>query len=272
VRIRTWSNPELARKLQLAGVIPQNSLVCEQTNETIVIRQDDELVGSRVMVTEDGATCYILSVTISSNLPSPFPISGYSLDVPWPNSAIQWVMEAKRNSKGRRCYRLPSFDYDFRRAEVLNHRKPTLRRGQRLTGLLLGVSLSPVPPSYAFGQLIPVTLTVTDEFDRSFSQEIQLFVDTSAKLVSKKWRKRPSIMDLIDSPRRVEYQQPSETLTSMRNVNCRHQQEQCSADPSVDAADLYESTGSQAGGTGSRLHPRASVINQHCGRALEEAQ
>jgi hypothetical protein len=190
---------DLERELKAAGVISLEVMNLDSIGE-IAIRQDSALCSTRVLETKVGITCFVLDVTITSSLSTAFPLRDYSLEVPWENPNFYWVPDPRERDPRIRSYQLPDCDLAFARKQVLNHRLPTIMPYQRLRGVLLGMSLDPIPSCYASGAVLLAKLLVTDEVNRSFSGELLLQVDRTARLTSKRVMKRQRLFDQPDKP------------------------------------------------------------------------
>jgi hypothetical protein len=82
-------------------------------------------------------------------------------------------------SSRERCYRLID-GTNFDRTEVLNHRvgdAGRLRYGNQIQGLLLAQSFDRLPDCYKSGSVVPVVLSITDQFGDVSQSTIRLQVE-----------------------------------------------------------------------------------------------
>ena len=93
--------------------------------------------------------------------------------------------------------------------QVINHCadvRQTLRLGQSISGLLLGVSMEPIPDEFRTGRYVTATVVIEDQFSREYRAEVSLFINKQEKYrrrVSSVIRRRGGLFekrDRITSP------------------------------------------------------------------------
>jgi len=114
-----------------------------------------------------------------------WPLNAYVLDDPaFSNSACN-------------LYRLLNGE-KFHRNEVLNHRlegEGRLGCGNVMEGLLLAESLRPVPSNYMNQSLMPLCLSITNQFDEVQKLEVEIQVERIAVRVRPRPERRNTLYD-----------------------------------------------------------------------------
>jgi hypothetical protein len=84
----------------------------------------------------------------------------------WPDTTIELLEDPKHDAKYPGFYHLPGDSERFLREDVVNHRiiNSSLRRGDIRAELLLAVGSRP-PDLYKHHDVVPITLTVVDQWD-----------------------------------------------------------------------------------------------------------
>jgi hypothetical protein len=137
------------------------------SNGGVTIRQYDAPYERGIRELSSGRVAYVLPVFIRRDDPGRTIIRDCSLDVPWDDS-IEWLEEDKRRNRGWYTFWKNSYPpmHEYAREIVLNHRMIcTLWRGAFREGLLLAVGKVRPPETYRDGDIIPITLTILDQWD-----------------------------------------------------------------------------------------------------------
>jgi hypothetical protein len=189
---------EQERRIRAAGVpIASESKMSEMPE--LLIRQRFDAYESTVFDTTGGAGL-ILPLTITSNMPI-FVLSGVDIRLDsWPDF---WFRPLEENASGE----WPHYQFygqsgrKFDREDCLNRflpRQKEFRRSQVVCGLLLGLSLEPMPGN--IGQCEPLrgTIKIYDQFEHEHSAAISLRADRMTARVVKPNPKRRRLFDCPD--------------------------------------------------------------------------
>ncbi len=154
----------------------------------VQITQASDLIASRISPLECGPTALNLDLEIVSNLPGILTVYDFRLEFPWPTEPITWLPDPAEDVPPEKFYSFASHpSFVFPRASAINHlfRKKKFRRGDLLSGLLLGQSRTPVPERFAHGQTLSAKLSLVDTIGRCFSGDFRLFLDRSDQLAQR---------------------------------------------------------------------------------------
>jgi hypothetical protein len=172
---------DMTRQLVVAGFLPvyaQDAAITHPAPDWLLISQ----VGGDSVFDLDGGggTGCILDLHVAVDRPA-FSIWRWELDLLWKDPKFQWVPEPQGGKYPDNMYRIPGCQaLEYSRNRVINHRRK-LGRGNCLDGLLLGFSFVSIPDFYHHGASIDARLVLVDEMENSYSKQIQLYVDRSAK-------------------------------------------------------------------------------------------
>jgi hypothetical protein len=177
------------RELEESGIPlePLEFRVGVNSNGGMTIRQYDTPYESGIRELRSGRVAYVLSVFIRRNDPGRTIIRNCSLDVPWDDS-VEWLEEDKSGNRGWYTFWENSYppQHEYARGRVLNHRLIcTLSRGAFREGLLLAVGKMRPPETYCDGDIIPITLTILDQWDCKRSAIFKLRLERCPALVKK---------------------------------------------------------------------------------------
>jgi hypothetical protein len=173
------------------------------------IRQVGDLISTRAIELDCGATVYTIDLQIVSDLPGVTTLFAFALDLPWEDPHFYWLSDPIEANPLESFYRVPGCDgLEYGRELVLNHRvasRGTLRRGNFLEGLLLGFGGASLPEFYRHGSTFAAKLVIFDQFDHRFESEVTFWTDRMVSIDragSKKNRpsrsERRSILDQCD--------------------------------------------------------------------------
>lgn len=170
----------IARKLQHLGIPLEYD---EKKNPPpVLICQVGGLLENSVFSLKGGGMGVILNVSITSDLPN-FAISRFELGLPWTDPNFRWLTDPAENSTaGVSAYWFPGTQLFFDHDIVLNHRSTictNLPRGHSIEGLLLGLGYETIPAELPHGKTVPAFLTVVDQYEQQYSQELELWIDRS---------------------------------------------------------------------------------------------
>ena len=138
-------------------------------------------------------TAYVIHVRIVSNLPGPFAISSFRLELPWGNPHMVLLDDPAEHVPPSNFYRFPGRSpVFFRRKEVLNHRdniRFELLRGHALQGFVLWYADEPIPEDYVHGDDVPSFIVIVNQFGREYRGTVSLHIDRTCRLIPKVPRK-----------------------------------------------------------------------------------
>jgi hypothetical protein len=139
------------------------------------------------------ATVYVIHLRIVSNLPGPFAISSYRLEVPWGHTTVL-LADPRESYPPSNSYRfLGDYPMSFGRNEVLNRLddvRRTLSRGYPLQGVLLWYADEPIPENYLHGEDIAAFVFVVNQWGREYPGTLSLYIDRTRTLAPKRPRIR----------------------------------------------------------------------------------
>lgn len=155
---------------------------CSDATSGLLVSQNEGCTESRVFDFY-GAAAYILSVTITINLPR-FAITGFDLSLPW-EGYVWWLADPLARAARSPLYRFDR-DYilDYDRCLVLNHLADVRRlwkRGESPKGYLLGVGNDPIPERFEQGAIIPAFLIVHDQYGTAHRSPVSLWTDRTGR-------------------------------------------------------------------------------------------
>ncbi len=182
-RNRTPQEAAAARRLQDLGTPLEFD---EDQCKFVFIRQCGSQDENSALELRCGAMNYIISLSITSGLPN-LGISYIDLTLPWSDPNFYWLDDPGETGGSAANYKLPGTNLWYSFNEVLNHRinlSRTLRRGSTIQGLLLGFG-GRMPREFKHGMDVPARLTVVDQFDNEYPQEVELRIDRSEGLLRK---------------------------------------------------------------------------------------
>lgn len=174
------------RRLQDLGV----PLEVGDQSDFVVIRQVAE---SSALELTCGATGFIIDVRITSKFAN-FSISDIDLFLPWPNPGFSWLPDPAEMGDAATGYKFTSTDAPYVYSSVINHYinpRLALGRGCPIQGLLLGFGLTPIPAGFKHGMFVPAGLTVVDQFDNEYRQEVDLRIDRLVGQRSRRTKRKP---------------------------------------------------------------------------------
>jgi hypothetical protein len=185
----------------------------EGTPPPVLIRQLGGVLENSAFSLPCGATVVMLYISITNDLPN-FAISRFELGLPWSDPNFWWLEDPEYSSPARVSeYRFPGTKDCFARNTVLNHRSDiskNLRRGQSIEGFLLGFGFKKIPPEL-YGKMVPAFLTVVDQFEQAYSEEIDLSIqrpDAHAVANRSKKKRKP----IFENPDPVPFSVKRELL------------------------------------------------------------
>jgi hypothetical protein len=178
---------DLARQIRDAGIQvhigEDDEEKSRNSSSGLLIRQVNGQLDSRAFDLR-GATAFIIDVVITFKI-SGFAFAGFDLKLPW-NGPFRWLDEPVEVVDYPAVYRFGGrYAPEFEKDEVLNHRADVQRiwsQGDSLKGVLLGIGDEPIPEQVKHGMMIPVSLTVYDQFWQEYHSSISLWADRSEKL------------------------------------------------------------------------------------------
>lgn len=136
-------------------------------NGGMTIRQFDAPYENGIRELRSGRVAYVIPIFIRRDEPGKTIIRNLSLHVPWDDS-IEWLDEGTGRNLGWYTFSKQTDPpiHEYARNTVLNHRITcTLSRGDIREGLLLAVGHVRPPEIYRDGGIIPITLTILDQWD-----------------------------------------------------------------------------------------------------------
>jgi hypothetical protein len=127
---------------------------------------------------------YVFPLRITNHSYARLQVCGFRAGMQW-NRRLFLLAEPQRPSPEVDGYRLQS-GRTFPRGEVLNHRIGEcggLAPGESMEGVLLGFQIfGRIPFDYLHGTFAPTTISVFDQFGRSYRSEIEVRIDRSATM------------------------------------------------------------------------------------------
>jgi hypothetical protein len=177
----------LARRIRAAGVAIHIAEDDEKgscmPSDGLIIRQQGGVPDSTAFEFE-GGTGYIIDLAITVNLPS-IAIADFDLELPWEKICFRWLPDPLELGDSSMPYRFTGKNsLAYGRDQVINHFadvRQTLRHGQSISGLLLGISNDPITDEFRQGTLVPGTVIIVDQFSREYRAEVRLFINRRAK-------------------------------------------------------------------------------------------
>jgi hypothetical protein len=116
----------------------------------------------------DGRVAYVLPVFMRRERPGKTVVREITLHAPWDDS-IEWLTEGEKRNRGWYTF-ARDIPQQYPRHAVVNHRlRCTLAPGDMREGLLLGVGRLRPPKNYRDGEIIPISLSVLDQWDAELS-------------------------------------------------------------------------------------------------------
>jgi hypothetical protein len=187
-----------ARRMRAAGILlhiaedDENGHMALPTG--LRIRQVGGLIESSAFDIAPIGTGYRVSLRITSNLPGAFAISHFGLELPWKDSAPNWLEDPIEFEADPSLYRFPGkHPLEYPREMVINHSARVTRmwsRGQSICGYLLAFG-GPMPDTVKHGEMVPAIVNVVDQFDRKYSSSIYLWADRAEKFQRGSQKKAP---------------------------------------------------------------------------------
>ncbi len=138
-----------------------------------------------------GGTGYMLNLEITSDVPGLFVNRYFSLDLPWQDPQFYWLPDPADSGTKWDLYVVPGTKIEYPRNLVINHRtgaRGKLRRGDILDGLLLGMGFKPIPDCFRHGTSVEGMLSLVDQFGRSHSSEVSLWINRSVTMDRARWK------------------------------------------------------------------------------------
>jgi hypothetical protein len=121
----------------------------------------------------DGRVAYVLPVFMRRDRPGKTVVREITLHVPWDDS-IEWLREGEKRNRGWYTF-ARHIPQQYARHAVVNHRlRCTLAPGEMREGLLLGVGRVRAPEHYRDGEIIPISLSVLDQWDAELSITVKM--------------------------------------------------------------------------------------------------
>lgn len=123
-------------------------------------------------------------------------IIAWHLELPWATTRFEWLPDPREIKAQYMSYSFPGTEMSFERQTVLNHRaQRTLRHGDTLEGLMLGVLYDPFPESIQHGTRFYVRLKLYDQFDGIHVGRFNTWVQRTSTFDKKmKQRKKVDLM------------------------------------------------------------------------------
>jgi len=133
----------------------------------LTVRAGRDRWRSEIRELKNGRFAFILPVFVRRDRPGKTIICDAWIETSWPDTSIEWLDDPEQEEKHPGYFNLPGDTERFLREEVLNRRfiSRTLARGDIRSGLLLAVGSRP-PDIYKDKDLVPITFTVMDQWDR----------------------------------------------------------------------------------------------------------
>jgi hypothetical protein len=149
----------------------------------LLIRQEIDVGSQVIMELAGGRAGYILKCFIRQDLPGNTTITDFWLELPWPDSHIEWLPDPAQEESIFAPYTFSCGGWPYPRTDVLNHRlKGVLARGEVRNGLLLGIGWTRPPKTYPHGTKIMATLHIIDQWDRTHSAPFEMYLHRLRKL------------------------------------------------------------------------------------------
>ena len=171
---RTPRQAAEARKLQNLGVPLE---IHEDESKFVLIRQCGVC---SAFESAFGTTGLMFDISITSALPK-LGILSIDARLPWPDPTFHWLTDPAEAERQARGYEYPGthlqFDYDIAINHYINNISRSIPCGGSIQGLLLGISDFSIPPQFGHGIIVPAGLTVVDQFDNPYYQEVDLSID-----------------------------------------------------------------------------------------------
>jgi hypothetical protein len=183
----TSDNLALARRIRAAGVAIHIAEDDEKgscmPSDGLIVRQLGGLPDSTAFEFE-GGTGYIIDLAITVNLPI-IAIADFDLELPWEKISFRWLQDPLELGDFSTPYRFTGKNsLAYERGQVINHFadvRQTLRQGQSISGLLLGISNDPITDEFKTGTLVPATVVISDQFLRKYRADVRLFINKQEK-------------------------------------------------------------------------------------------
>ncbi len=179
---RTPRQAAEARKLQNLGVPLE---IHEDEPKFVLIRQCGIC---SAFESACGTTGFIFDISITSGLPK-LGILSIDVRLPWPDATFHWLTDPAEAERQARGYEYPGtrirFDYNIAINHYINICR-SIARGGSIQGLLLGIGNFSIPPQFRHGMIVPAGLTLIDQFDNPYHQEVALSIDRLASMTGRK--------------------------------------------------------------------------------------
>jgi len=121
----------------------------------------------------DGRVAYVLPVFMRRDRPGKTVVRQITLHAPW-DDLIEWLTEGEKRNRGWYTFDR-NIPQQYARHSVVNHRlRCTLAPGDMREGLLLGVGRVRPPENYRDGEIIPISLSVLDQWDAELSVTFEM--------------------------------------------------------------------------------------------------
>jgi len=174
----------LAGRMRAVGV----PLDLKEFKEPLIIRQFRDpgvnSFSSGYLTSQCIGSVIISYVQVISAAHQLITISGFELSAPWKDVPLT-LLPDPADDFSPQTYRFLGHDASqFDRSQVIPQ-SGTLRHGQTMEGFLLAIDYDPLPSSFTQGSVIPLRLTIADQFDRLFSKELFFSVDRTAEAKAK---------------------------------------------------------------------------------------
>jgi hypothetical protein len=107
------------------------------------------------------------------------------LKLPWEKINFRWLPDTLESFDDSTLYKFAGKNsLAYERDQVLNHHadvRQILQHGRSILGLLLGISMEPIPDEFRTGTLVPATVVIADQFSREYRAKVSLFINKREK-------------------------------------------------------------------------------------------
>jgi hypothetical protein len=176
-------DPILIRRLQEAGCpMPEN---CEGDPMPGLLAVVNRPKITRVYVARGWAE-YVLALQITNHSYDCLEVQKFECNSDWPTRLIGQP-SPRICGPGKPAYRLPGSGRTFPYESVLNHRRGRINPGDSMEGILLAFRCYQPYPEECFSvPVIPVDVSIVDQYGRSHVSKIEVTVDRTAIINSLK--------------------------------------------------------------------------------------
>jgi hypothetical protein len=147
-------------------------------------------------------------ITIVGNSSVPFELCGLEVLLPWKKEPA-YLLPDPADYFAPQTYKFPNEKtggYD--RSDVIARSNVILRRGQTISGFLLGYDCQPIPDGFSDGSRLPITLNIINQLGESHQRELILPINRSQE-----WGPQP-----VPRPRRDLFAKRDEPKTRAEKV------------------------------------------------------